>query len=88
MPQSQVSVSRNRPVAGARMPHMAKFKLRDHVRRTGLQETRTVEEVREGEGEPIYWIQLGLDFATRVWAKESEIEYAPDFIRPDPASVG
>lgn len=68
---------------------MAKFKLRDHVRRIGKQETRTVEEIREGAGtEPTYSIQLGLDFATRIWAKESELERAPDFIRPDPASVG
>jgi hypothetical protein len=67
---------------------MAKFKLRDHVRRVGHDETRTVEEIRDGSGEPTYWIQLGLDFATRVWAKESELEYAPDFIRPDRASVG
>jgi len=65
---------------------MAIFKLRDRVRRIGHDETRTVEEIREGSGEPTYSIQLGLDFATRVWAKESELEYAPDFIRPDPAS--
>lgn len=65
---------------------MAKFKLRDRVRRIGHDETRTVEEIREGSGELTYSVQLGLDFATRVWAKESELEYAPDFIRPDPAS--
>lgn len=68
------------------MQRMAKFRLRDHVRRIGHDETRTVEEIREGGGETMYWIQLGLDFATRVWAKESELEKAPDFIRPDPAS--
>ena len=68
------------------MPRMAKFKLRDLVRRKGHDETRSVQETREGEGEPLYSIQLGLDFATRLWAKESELEYAPDFIRPDPAS--
>jgi hypothetical protein len=40
---------------------MAKFKLRDRVRRIGQQETRTVEEIREGSGaEPTYSIQLGL----------------------------
>jgi hypothetical protein len=68
------------------MPRMAKFKLRDLVRRIGHDETRTVQEIREGDGEPLYSIQLGLDFATRVWAKESEVEKAPDFIRPDRAS--
>jgi hypothetical protein len=62
---------------------MAKFKLRDRVRRIGQQETRTVHEIREGpDTEATYSIQLGLDFATRVWAKESELELAPDFIRP------
>ena len=65
---------------------MAKFKLRDVVRRIGHDETRTVEEIREGSGELMYWVQLGLDFATRVWARESELEYAPDYIRADPAS--
>jgi hypothetical protein len=65
---------------------MAKFKLRDLVRRIGHDENRTVEEIREGSGEPLYSVQLGLDFATRQWTKESELEYAPNFIRPDPAS--
>jgi hypothetical protein len=55
---------------------MAKFKLRDRVRKIGTQEVRTVEEIREGEGEPTYSIQLGRDFATRIWAKESELEAA------------
>jgi hypothetical protein len=56
---------------------MAKFNLRDRVMRIGVQELRTVEEIREGQGEPMYWIQLGSDFATRVWAKETELELAP-----------
>ena len=25
----------------------------------------------------MYWIQLGSDFATRMWAKESELELVP-----------
>lgn len=61
---------------------MAKFKLRDRVRRIGQDETRTVEEIREGGGETMYWIQIGLDFPTRAWAKESEPEKAPDFPVP------
>jgi hypothetical protein len=56
---------------------MAKFRLRDRVRRTGQQEVRTVEEIRENpSAETMYWIQLGSDFATRVWANESELEPA------------
>jgi hypothetical protein len=58
---------------------MAKFKLRDRVRKIGTQEVRTVEEIREGEGEPMYWCQLGSDFATRIWLKESELEAAGGF---------
>jgi ABC-type Mn2+/Zn2+ transport system ATPase subunit len=54
---------------------MAKFEMRQRVRRIGQQETRTVEEIRENPAaETMYWIQLGNDFATRVWAKESELE--------------
>jgi hypothetical protein len=67
---------------------MANFRLRDRVRRIGHDETRTIEEIREGAGEPMYSIQLGLDFATRLWARESELENAPDFIRPDHVSSG
>lgn len=61
------------------------FKLRDRVRRIGQPEVCTVEDVREPDNEvlrlnPIcetmYWIQLGRDFDTRVWAKESELEMA------------
>jgi hypothetical protein len=58
---------------------MATFRLRDHVRRIGHQEVRTVEEIREHPAaEPMYWIQLGNDFSTRVWAKESELELVVD----------
>jgi len=58
---------------------MAKFNLRDRVRRIGQQEVRTIEEIRQPDkpgDEYTYWIQLGRDFATRVWAKESELELA------------
>lgn len=56
---------------------MAKFQLREQIRRIGQQEIRTVEEIRENPAaETMYWIQLGSDFATRVWAKESELEAA------------
>jgi len=57
---------------------MAKFKLRQRVKKSGTNEVRTVEEIREGSGEPLYSIQLGSDFATRIWAKESELEAVPE----------
>ena len=54
---------------------MAKFKLRERVRRIGQEEIRTIEEVREDpDVETMYWIQVGSDFATREWARESELE--------------
>jgi hypothetical protein len=38
----------------------------------------TVQEVRDGPvGETLHWIQKGSDFATRIWAKESELELEP-----------
>jgi hypothetical protein len=55
------------------------------VRRIGQQEVRTVADIREPDehilrlnsaAETMYWIQLGSDFDTRVWAKESELELA------------
>lgn len=61
------------------------FKLKDRVRRIGQREVRTVEDIREPDehvlrlnpaAETMYWIQLGGDFDTRVWAKESDIEMA------------
>lgn len=58
---------------------MARFNLRDSVRKTGEQEVRTVEEIRDSDipgRAPKYWIQLGSDFATRIWVDESEIESA------------
>jgi hypothetical protein len=56
---------------------MPKFKLRDHVRITGNPDVRTVEEIREVHGvETMYWVQLGNDFVTRVWARERELELA------------
>jgi hypothetical protein len=56
---------------------MVKFKLRDRVRITGNPDVRTVEEIRVVPGmETMYWVQLGSDFVTRVWAKESELELA------------
>ena len=59
------------------------FKLKDRVRRIGQHEVRTVEDIREPDEhilrlnpavETMYWIQLGSDFDTRVWVKESEVE--------------
>ena len=55
-----------------------KFNLRDRVRRIGQDEVRTVEQIRDNPpGDPLYFIQLGRDFATCVWAKESELERVP-----------
>jgi hypothetical protein len=56
---------------------MAKFRLRQLVKKIGMPEVRTVEEIRESDGEPMYSIQLGRDFATRIWVKESELEAVP-----------
>jgi hypothetical protein len=57
---------------------MARFNLWDRVRRIAVQEVRAVEEIREVPGiEPTYSIQLGSDFVTRVWAKDSELELVP-----------
>lgn len=56
---------------------MAKFALRAAVRKVGQQEVRSVQQIREGpDAEPLYFIQLGRDFATNVWAKENELEAA------------
>jgi hypothetical protein len=61
------------------------FKLQDRVRRIGQREVCTVEDIREPDEhvlglnpacETMYWIQLGSEFDTRVWAKESEPERA------------
>jgi len=55
------------------------------VRRIGHHEICTVEDIREPDDhilrlnpacETMYWIHLGNDFDTRVWAKESELEVA------------
>lgn len=54
-----------------------KFQLRDRVRRIGQRKVGTVEEIREIPGdETLCWVQFGTDFASRVWAKESELERA------------
>jgi hypothetical protein len=59
------------------------FKLKDRVRRIGQHEVCTVEDIREPDDhilrlnpacETMYWIQVGSDFDSRVWAKESELE--------------
>ena len=61
---------------------MAKFRLRDNVRRIGQQEVRAVTEVRANpEAETMYWIQLGNNCASRLWAKESELELVSSGIR-------
>ena len=61
------------------------FGLKGRVRRIGDQEVRTVEDIREPDehifglnprAETMYWIQRGDDIASRVLAKESELEPA------------
>jgi hypothetical protein len=62
------------------------FRLKDRVRRFGQKEVRTVEDIREPDehvlrfvnpaAETMYWIQLGNDFDSRVWVKESDLELA------------
>jgi len=56
---------------------MAKFQLRDRVKRAGREEVRTVQQIRENPGvENLYYVQLGNDTAASEWAKESELELA------------
>lgn len=61
------------------------FKLKDRVRRIGQRAVFTIEDIREPDDhilrlnpacETMYWLQLGTEFDTRVWAKESELEAA------------
>jgi hypothetical protein len=60
-----------------------RFKLEDCVRRIGPHELCTVKDVREPDEhvlrlnpacETMYWIQLGSDPDSCVWARESELE--------------
>ena len=55
------------------------------MRRIGEQEVRTIEDIREPDehilglnptAETMYWIQRDDDIASRVLAKESELEPA------------
>jgi hypothetical protein len=60
------------------------FNLHDRVRCKGQQEVRTVEQIRDNPpGEPLYFVQLGRDFATSVWVKESELELVAPAAKPD-----
>jgi len=57
---------------------MAKFKLHDGVMKDGEWSFRTVLDTREAPGAEIqYLVQVGDDSATRMWAKESELEPEP-----------
>ena len=54
-----------------------KFELKDRVRIIGKGEVWTVEDIHEiPGGETKYWIQLGADFKTRIWAEEGTLELA------------
>jgi hypothetical protein len=57
------------------------FNLRDRVRKIGKTEIWTIEQVRGVE--PCYCIQFGADFATREWARESELELVAKWENPD-----
>jgi hypothetical protein len=60
-----------------------RFALKDCVRKIGDQEVRTVEKIHEiPSGEAKYWIQLGNDPATCVWAKETELELVAKAEKP------
>ncbi len=60
-----------------------KFQLKDRVRKIGGHEVRTVEAAYEiPGGETKYWIQLGNDPATCMWAKESELELVAKAEKP------
>jgi hypothetical protein len=54
----------------------AKFALRQYVRKIGQKEVRSVEQISELEpgSETLYSVQLGADFVTREWIKESDLE--------------
>jgi hypothetical protein len=55
---------------------VAKFALRQHVRKVGGTEIFSVEQISvlEAGRETLYWLQRGNDFAAREWVEESEIE--------------
>ena len=54
---------------------MAKFKLRQGVRKTAESEVCTVQQIQEKpDTETMYWIQHGTDSAACEWVKESELE--------------
>ena len=53
---------------------MTEFKLGDLVRIVGNADVRTVREIREMPGgETLYCVQLGNDFVSRMWVKESDL---------------
>lgn len=60
------------------------FKSEDRVRRVGQNEVGTIKEIHEPEeylvrlnpyAETMYWIQLGEGADSRVWVKESNLEF-------------
>lgn len=56
---------------------MTKFNSRDPVRIIGNPDVRTVQGIREMPGgETLYCVQVGRDFVSRIWAKESDLERA------------
>ena len=74
------------PNWGGKIRGMSRFKLNDRVMKDGEWTVRTVHEIREEPGaETLYRVQLGNDFATRIWAKESELELEPPEL---PRAVG
>lgn len=55
----------------------AKFSLKARVRKIGNPTVYIVEEIHQvPDTEVLYIIQLGQNYATRVWARESELEPA------------
>jgi predicted DNA-binding protein len=54
---------------------MAKFRLQQLGKRIGMPEIRTVEEIREANGEPMYSIQLSLAVIRmiRKWRQQQKL---------------
>jgi hypothetical protein len=58
------------------------FETHDTVRiKNGGPEVYTIEAITAG---PLYQIELGGDFATRKWVKESDLELVATGNKPDP----
>lgn len=56
---------------------MANYKFKERNRVVYKGEVRSVQQIRDSPpGEPLYFVQRGRDFATNIWATESELKSA------------